>query len=325
MTGSSRARTVRSPTQHRQGATIQQHRHCTPRRAGAPFDTRGGGNAGTVLARQGRHSLRHGPRPQDRKSRRRRDQGHAAAPSAAPICICMGGFVPEMKSGDVLGHETMGEVVEAGSAVRNSRSAIAWSFPSPSAAANAGMCKMGLFSLLRALQSRRRQAGRSRSAIPPPACSAIRTCMAAFPAARREYLRVPYADVGPIKVPGWPDRRAGAVPVGHFPHRLHGGGKLPTSSRGDTVLVFGCGPVGQFAIRSAFLLGAGRVIAVDTVPERLALARAGRRRDARLQRRRSAGADRRHDRAARARTGHRGGRAGKPRPRRRHGNRCKPI
>jgi threonine dehydrogenase-like Zn-dependent dehydrogenase len=85
-------------------------------------------------------------------------------------------------------------------------------------------------------------------------------------------LRVPYADVGPIKVPDeLSDEQvlflSDIFPTGYM------GAEFCDLKGGETVAIWGCGPVGQFAIRSAFLLGAERVLAVDTVPERLALAR----------------------------------------------------
>ena len=86
-----------------------------------------------------------------------------------------------------------------------------------------------------------------------------------------EYLRVPYADVGPLKIPqGLSDEQvlflSDIFPTGYM------AAEFCNIQRGDTIAIWGCGPVGQFAIRSAFLLGAERVIAIDTVPERLALA-----------------------------------------------------
>jgi threonine dehydrogenase-like Zn-dependent dehydrogenase len=88
-----------------------------------------------------------------------------------------------------------------------------------------------------------------------------------------EFLRVPYADVGPIKVPkGLSDEQvlflSDIFPTGFM------AADFCNLKGGETVAVWGCGPVGQFAIKSAFLLGAERVIAIDTVPERLALAEA---------------------------------------------------
>ena len=94
-----------------------------------------------------------------------------------------------------------------------------------------------------------------------------------YPGGQAEYMRVPYADVGPVKIPnGFSDEQvlflSDIFPTGYM------AAEFCNIKSGDTVAIWGCGPVGQFAIRSAFLLGAGRVIAIDTVPERLALARA---------------------------------------------------
>ena len=126
---------------------------------------------------------------------------------------------------------------------------------------------------LRALQSQRQRTPRSCGDIRRPACSAIRTCSAASPAGRRNIMRVPYADVGPIKVPdGLTDEQvlflSDIFPTGYM------AADFCDLKGGETVAVWGCGPVGQLAIKSAFLLGAERVIAIDTVPERLALAEA---------------------------------------------------
>ena len=89
-----------------------------------------------------------------------------------------------------------------------------------------------------------------------------------------EYLRVPMADVGPIKIPdNVTDEQAlflsDIFPTGYM------AAENAQIEDGDTVAIWGCGPVGQFAIRSAIMLGAGRVIAIDEVPERLAMAEAG--------------------------------------------------
>ena len=80
-----------------------------------------------------------------------------------------------------------------------------------------------------------------------------------------EYARVPFADVGPIKIPERLDRRTGAVPSDIFPTGYMAAENCDIQP-GDTVAVWGCGPVGQFAIQSAFLLGAERVIAIDRFP-----------------------------------------------------------
>src|SRR6476646_6912203 len=94
-----------------------------------------------------------------------------------------------------------------------------------------------------------------------------------YPGGQAEYLRVPYADVGPIKVPdGLTDEQVLFL-SDIFPTGYQAAEQCDLKG-GETVAVFGCGPVGQFAIKSAFLLGAERVIAIDGVEERLALARA---------------------------------------------------
>jgi threonine dehydrogenase-like Zn-dependent dehydrogenase len=92
-----------------------------------------------------------------------------------------------------------------------------------------------------------------------------------FPGGQAEYLRVPFADVGPLKIPdGFSDDQvlflSDIFPTGYM------AADFCNIQHGDTIAIWGCGPVGQFAIRSAFLLGAERVIAIDTVPERLTLA-----------------------------------------------------
>ena len=110
-----------------------------------------------------------------------------------------------------------------------------------------------------------------RTATPARRCSATRTSTAATAGGQAEYVRVPFADVGCVKVPReLPDEQVlfltDIFPTGYM------AAENCNIQRGDTIAVFGCGPVGQFAIRSAFMLGAERVIAIDSVPERLAMA-----------------------------------------------------
>lgn len=92
------------------------------------------------------------------------------------------------------------------------------------------------------------------------------------PGGQAQYLRVPYGDVGPIKIPdGLTDEQvlflSDIFPTGYM------AAENAQIQKGDTVAVWGCGPAGQFAIKSAWMFGAGRVIAIDGVPERLAMAR----------------------------------------------------
>lgn len=184
----------------------------------------------------------------------------------------LGGFVPEMKSGDVMGHETMGEVVETGKAVTKLKVGDRVVVPFTISCGECRQCKWGNFSCCERSNpdgaKQAKQVGYATAGL-----FGYSHMYGGFAGGQAEYLRVPYADVGPIKVPeGLTDEQvlflSDIFPTGWM------AAENCNIQRGDTVLVFGCGPVGQFAIRSAFLLGAGRVLAVDTVPERLALARA---------------------------------------------------
>lgn len=184
----------------------------------------------------------------------------------------MGGFVSGMEKGDVLGHETMGEVVEVGRANTKLKVGDRVVVPFTISCGECRQCRWGNFSLC----ERSNPAGAKQAEVvgyPTAGLFGYSHLYGGFPGGQAEYLRVPYADVGPIKVPnGLTDEQvlflSDIFPTGYM------AAENCNIQRGDTVLVFGCGPVGQFAIRSAFLLGAERVIAVDTVPERIALAQA---------------------------------------------------
>jgi threonine dehydrogenase-like Zn-dependent dehydrogenase len=178
-----------------------------------------------------------------------------------------------MKSGDVMGHETMGEVVEVGKGVTNLKAGDRVVVPFTISCGECRQCRWGNFSCC----ERSNPAGKEQAkqtGYPTAGLFGYSHTYGGFPGGQAEYLRVPYADVGPIKVTeGLTDEQvlflSDIFPTGYMAAE---NANIPN---GGTVLVFGCGPVGQFAIRSSFLLGAGRVIAVDTVPERMAMARAG--------------------------------------------------
>ncbi|MBZ5759520.1 MULTISPECIES: zinc-dependent alcohol dehydrogenase [Rhizobium] len=183
----------------------------------------------------------------------------------------MGGFAPGMKSGDVMGHETMGEVVEVGSDNKKLKVGDRIVVPFTIGCGECRMCQSGMWSLC----ERSNPAGAEQAKQMGYATAGLfgfSHLYGGFPGGQAEYLRVPYADVGPIKVPeGLSDEQvlflSDIFPTGYQ------AAENCNIQRGDTVAVFGCGPVGLFAIKSAFMLGAERVIAIDTVPERLALAR----------------------------------------------------
>ena len=183
------------------------------------------------------------------------------------------GIMPGMKSGDILGHETMGEVMELGSEVTNLKVGDRVVVPFTISCGECFFCKKGLFSGCERSNPNHKAAellwGHS-----PAGLYGYSHLLGGYAGGQAEYLRVPYADFGPIKVPdSLSDEQvlflSDIFPTGYM------AADLCDIQPGDTIAIWGCGPVGQFAIRSALLLGAGRVIAIDTVPERLALARAG--------------------------------------------------
>ncbi len=182
------------------------------------------------------------------------------------------GVMPGMESGDVMGHETMGEVVEVGSAITNLKIGDRVVVPFTISCGECFFCKRGFFSGCERSNPNAKVAeklwGHS-----PAGLFGYTHILGGYPGGQAEYLRVPYADIGPIKIPeGFTDDQvlflSDIFPTGYM------GAENCNIQPGDTIAIWGCGPVGQFAIRSAFLLGAERVIAIDTVPERLALAKA---------------------------------------------------
>lgn len=182
------------------------------------------------------------------------------------------GYVPRMEKGDVLGHETMGEVVEVGREVTNLRPGDRVVVPFTISCGQCFFCTRGLFSACERSNPNAEEAkklwGHS-----PAGLFGYSHLLGGYPGGQAEYLRVPYGDVGPIKVPnGMSDEQAlflsDIFPTGFM------AADFCNIKRGDTIAVWGCGPVGQFAIRSAFLLGAERVFAIDRVAERLAMAKA---------------------------------------------------
>jgi threonine dehydrogenase-like Zn-dependent dehydrogenase len=180
------------------------------------------------------------------------------------------GFVPTMERGDVLGHEFMGEVVEVGPAVKNLRPGDRVVVPFPISCGRCGMCQLQLFSLCENSNPNAWMAeklwGHS-----PAGLFGYSHMLGGFAGGQAEYARVPFADVGPIKVPeGLTDEQvlflSDIFPTGYM------GADMCGIKPGDTIAVWGAGPVGQFAIASAKLLGAERVIAIDRFPYRLKMA-----------------------------------------------------
>ena len=179
-------------------------------------------------------------------------------------------FIPTLEKGDILGHEFMGEVVEVGRGVTNLKVGDRVVVPFPIACGACTACATGLWSLCENSNPNAWMAeklwGHSPSGI-----FGYSHMLGGYAGGQAEYARVPFADVGPIKVPEeLTDEQvlflSDIFPTGYM------GAEMCDIAPGDTVAVWGAGPVGQFAIASAKLLGAERVIAIDRFPYRLRLA-----------------------------------------------------
>jgi len=180
------------------------------------------------------------------------------------------GYIPTMERGDVLGHEFMGEVVEVGPDVRSLKPGDRVVVPFTIACGRCFFCKEQLWSLCDNSNPNAWMAeklyGYTASGL-----FGYSHMYGGYAGGQAEYARVPFADVGPLKVPS----SLGDEQVLFLSDILPTGYMAADNcqiKRGETIAVWGCGPVGQFAIRSAFLLGAERVIAIDRFPERLSLA-----------------------------------------------------
>ncbi|WP_027567388.1 zinc-dependent alcohol dehydrogenase [Bradyrhizobium sp. URHA0013] len=183
-------------------------------------------------------------------------------------------YIPGMLPGDIMGHETMGEVVEVGSGVdgklkKGDRIVV----PFTIICGECDQCKRGNFSVCETTNRKRHLAekvfGHSGAGL-----FGYTHLTGGYPGGQAEYLRVPFADATHIKVPaGIPDEQLLFL-SDIFPTGWQAAVQCDIEPT-DTVAIWGCGPVGQMAIRSAILLGANQVIAIDCLPERLSMAEAG--------------------------------------------------
>jgi len=182
-------------------------------------------------------------------------------------------YIPTMKDGDIMGHEFMGEVVEVGKEAGSLQIGDRVVAPFPISCGECFFCQRQLFSLCERSNPNSKIAeemwGHS-----PAGIYGYSHMLGGYAGGQAEYVRVPFADVDHIKVPeSLTDEQAlflsDIFPTGYM------GAEQAEIEPGDTVAIWGCGPVGQFAIRSAFMLGAGRVIAIDRYAERLAMAQQG--------------------------------------------------
>ncbi|HMC73590.1 MAG TPA: zinc-dependent alcohol dehydrogenase [Terriglobales bacterium] len=196
-------------------------------------------------------------------------------------CICgsdlhlYNGYMPTMEQGDIMGHEFMGEVMEVGAGVDRDKLKVGDRVvvPFTIACGRCYFCQRELWSLCDNSNPNywiaEKMMGYS-----PSGLFGYTHMLGGYAGGQAQYVRVPFADVGPLKVPeGIPDDKviflSDIFPTGYF------GAVNCNIQQGDTVAIWGCGPVGQFAIRSAFLLGAERVIAIDRFPYRLKMAKDG--------------------------------------------------
>ena len=183
------------------------------------------------------------------------------------------GFMPGMQHGDIMGHEFMGEVVEVGSDVHRLKVGDRVVVPFTITCGECDQCRRGNFSVCER-SNRNADVAAKLFGHTTAGLFGYTHITGGYPGGQAEYVRVPYADVAPVKIPdGLTDEQV-----------LFLGDIFPTGWQAavqcdiqpdDTVAVWGAGPVGQFAVRSAVLLGAKQVLCIDNVPERLTMAEAG--------------------------------------------------
>ena len=183
------------------------------------------------------------------------------------------GFIPTMEPGDILGHEFMGEVVELGPDVKNLKVGDRVVVPFTIACGNCFFCKEQLWSLCDNSNPNAWVAEKMYG-YSPSGLFGYSHMLGGYAGGQAQYARVPFADVGPLKIESDLGDEQVLFLSDIFPTGYMGAENCNIRS-GDTIAIWGCGPVGQMAIRSAFLLGAERVIAIDRFPERLRMAANG--------------------------------------------------
>ncbi len=182
------------------------------------------------------------------------------------------GFMPGMKHGDIMGHEFMGEVVEVGHENKRLKKGDRVVVPFTIICGECEQCRRGNFSVCERTNRRKDLAakafGHSTAGL-----FGYTHLTGGYPGGQAEYVRVPYADVAPVKVPSSLTDEQVLFLGDIFPTGWQAAVQCEIEPT-DTVAIWGAGPVGQFAIRSAILLGARQVIAIDRLPERLSMAAA---------------------------------------------------
>ena len=181
------------------------------------------------------------------------------------------GYIPSMVDGDILGHEFMGEVVEVGRAITNLRRGDRVVIPFPISCGKCFYCQEGMYSLC---ENSNPNAALAEElwGYSPAGIFGYSHLLGGYAGGQAQFVRVPYADVNHVKIPdGLTDEQvlflSDIFPTGYM------AAENCDIKPGSIIAIWGCGPVGQFAIKSAYMLGAGRVIAIDRFPERLRMAR----------------------------------------------------
>ncbi len=183
------------------------------------------------------------------------------------------GLMPGMEDGDIMGHEFMGEVVEVGAHNKKLKIGDRVVVPFTIICGECDQCRRGNFSVCERTNRNKRIAdkvfGHTTAGL-----YGYTHLTGGYPGGQAEYVRVPYADVGPVKIPsGLSDDQV--IFLGDiFPTGWQAAVQCDIEPT-DTVAIWGCGPVGQMCIRSAVLLGARQIIAIDHLPDRLSMAKAG--------------------------------------------------
>ena len=231
-----------------------------------------------ALAWHGKHDIRCDTVPDPKI-----EDGRDAIIKVTSCAICgsdlhlYDGFMPGMKSGDIMGHETMGEVVEVGRDNKALKVGDRIVVPFTITCGECDQCKRGNFSVCERSNPNKNMAdkvfGHTTAGL-----FGYTHLTGGFPGGQAEYLRVPFADKTHIKIPegvsdGLSDEQVLFL-SDIFPTGWQAAVQCDIEPT-DIVAIWGAGPVGQFAIRSAILLGAATVVCIDNVPERLAMAKAG--------------------------------------------------
>jgi threonine dehydrogenase-like Zn-dependent dehydrogenase len=183
------------------------------------------------------------------------------------------GYNPTMQKGDILGHEFMGEIVALGKSVKNKQIGDRVVVPFTISCGNCFFCNQDLTSLCDNSNPNAWMAEKMMGHS-PSGLFGYSHLTGGYAGGQAEYARVPFADVGLFKIPEELTDEQVLFLTDIFPTGYMAAENC-NIQLGDTVAIWGCGPVGQFAIRSALMLGAERVIAIDRVPERLQMAKEG--------------------------------------------------